>query len=482
MMVRHQRQPSPDSRKAKTFCRLFTLAFILCLTNPGQSWAWPLTLCGDKLLGIGPLKKSDARLFGKTLKFTCNINGTFRTNFVGGRINGQDSVAIAPSLDLDLDISLTDTERFHFLFRPFDKGVSGAPARPDLATQWRPTPPEGEDKTLRNYDFEPDRAWFEMQPLTWLSPDDRHPLDFNLAGGRIPLLFHNNYWWNEDVLGFAISKNNIYLPPLSNLNIIAIGAFDELNNFDDASIAGIAALIDYKGYFFEGTFAYVWDNTEARDRFFSGVSVTKQVGLTGVSLRFLLNQSDGVQGGGDLGALFVIETETRLFSDYLYAGEARLYANSFYATRNWQSIGGGNVARQGFLLQTDRSITIPALVNRGIDSGGVVMGVIFNPEGTVTVAPEIAFLRDDSARRTDSSGQPAGDLEQFGLGLRIQADLARLLLPGRIDPWYDADYEKIDKRLSRYLYGLQLRTTLYNIFPTAGQSDHAFRVEILYDF
>ncbi len=481
MMVRHRRKPSADSKKARTFCQVLVLAIMVFLTLPSQLGAWPWTVCGDELLGIGPLGKSDASLFGKTFKPTCNINGTFRTNYVGGRINGDNTIAFAPSLDLDLDIILTATERFHFLFRPFDHGVSGAPARPNRATQWRPRPPSGERKTLSHYDFEPDRAWFEMQPLTWIFPDDRYPLDFTVAGGRIPLAFHNNYWMNEDVLGFAVSKNNIYLPPLQNLNIITFGAFDELNNFDDASFAGIGAFIDYKGYFIETTFAYVWDDTAANDRFFSGVSVTKQFGLTGFALRFLLNEDDGVSGGADLGALFAIETETRLFNDLFYAGEARLYANTFYATRNWESIGGGNVARQGFLFQTDRSITVPSLLNRGIDSGGLAVGMIFNPEGTVTVTPEAGFLRDER-KRSRSGKDTAGNLEQIGLGLRIQADLARLFLRGRIDPWYDADFDKIEERLSDYLYGLQLRTTWINIIPTSGQSEHAFRVELLYDF
>ncbi len=481
MMVQRRRQPSVDRSKTRTFCQLLALAFIFWLTNPSQVGAWPWTVCGDELLGIGPIGKSDAALFGKTFKPTCNINGTFRANYVGGRINGDNTIAFAPSLNLDLDIILTATERFHFLFRPFDHGVSGAPARPDRATQWRSRPPSGEKKTLRHFDFEPDRAWFEMQPLTWIFPDDRYPLDFTIAGGRIPLAFHNNYWMNDDVLGFAISKNNIYLPLLQNLNVIAFGAFDEMNRFQDAQVAGIGAFIDYRGYFVEMTFAYAFDRTIRNDRFFSGISVTKQVGLTGVALRFLLNEDDGVQKGPDLGALFVFESETRLFHEIFYGGEARLYANGFYSTRNWAPLTGGNVARQGFLFQTDRSLTIPSLLNRGIDSGGFAVGMIFNPEGTVTVTPEAGFLRDER-KRSRSGKDTAGNLEQIGLGLRVQAGLARLLLSGRTFPWYSADFDKIDERLSDLLYGLQIRTTWYNIIPTSGQSEHAFRVELLYDF
>ena len=191
-----------------SFFQILALAFIFFLTNPSQLGAWPWTVCGDELLGIGPIGKSDATLFGKTFKPTCNINGTLRMNYVGGRIDGENSVVFAPSLNLDLDVILTDTERLHFLFRPFDHGVSGAPARPRRATQWRPKPGFRQQGSANRFDFEPDRAWFEMQPFTWLSPDDRYPLDFTIAGGRIPLAFHNNYWMNDDVLGFAISKNN----------------------------------------------------------------------------------------------------------------------------------------------------------------------------------------------------------------------------------------------------------------------------------
>ena len=481
MMVRHQRKQWADSSKAWTFCQILVLAFIFFLTNPSQLGAWPWTVCGDELLGIGPIGKSDATLFGKTFKPTCNINGTLRMNYVGGRIDGENSVVFAPSLNLDLDVILTDTERLHFLFRPFDHGVSGAPARPRRATQWRPKPGFRQEGSANRFDFEPDRAWFEMQPFTWLSPDDRYPLDFTIAGGRIPLAFHNNYWMNDDVLGFAISKNNIYFPPFQNLNVITFGAFDEMNRFSDAQVAGIGAFVDYRGYFVEATFAYAFDRTIRNDRFFSGISVTKQFGLTGFSVRIMLNEDDGVQKGPDLGALFVFESETRLFNEIFYGGEIRLYANGFYSTRNWAPLTGGNVARQGFLFQTDRSLSIPALVNRGIDSGGAAIGVIFNPEGTVTVTPELGFLRDER-RRSRTGRRTAGNLEQIGLGLRVQAGLARLLLPGRTFPWFNADYGKIDQRLAALLYGAQLRTTWYNIIPTSGESEHAFRIELLYDF
>jgi len=99
----------------------------------------------------------------------------------------------------------------------------------------------------------------------------------------------------------------------------------------------------------------------------------------------------------------------------------------------------------------------------------------------VTVTPELGFLRDER-RRSRTGRRTAGNLEQIGLGLRVQAGLARLLLSGRTFPWYNADYDKIDQRLAALLYGAQLRTTWTNIIPTSGQSEHAFRVELLYDF
>ncbi len=482
MMLQHGRQPWADSAGSRTLFWVLILTLLFYLAAPSQVGAWPWTFCGDRLLGVGAIGKSEATLFGKTFKPACNLNGTLRLNYIGGRIDAENSIIFAPSLNLDLDVQLTNTERFHLLFRPFDHGVSGSPARFNRATQWRPKRGQGQKTgSAHHLDFEPDRVWFEMQPFTWLSPQDLVPVDINVAVGRIPLAFHNNYWWNEDFLGFSISKNNIYLPPLQNLNVITFWAFDELNSFQEATVAGLGAFIDYRGYFIEATFAYAWDRTKRNDRFFAGVSATKQIGLSGVSLRLMLNEDNGEQGGADLGALFVIETETRIFHESLYGGEVRLYVNGFYATRNWAPVGGGNVARQGFLFQTDRSISIPALVNRGIDSGGGAIGVIFNPEGTVTVTPELGFLRDER-KRSRTGRRAAGNLEQIGLGLRVQAGLARLLLAGETFPWHSADFDKINQRRDSLLYGLQLRTTWYNIIPTAGETEHAFRVELLYDF
>lgn len=481
MTLRHKNH-QPIAPRTRVLLRLLVLSFFFCLASPSLVGAWPWTICGDKLLGIGPLGKSDLSLFGKTLKPACDINGTFRLNYIGGRIDAENTHIFAPALDLDLNLILTATERFHLLFRPFDNGVSGAPARPSRSTQFRAKRGQGQKKNVTTkLDFRPDRAWFEMQPLTWFFPEDEVPLDINIAGGRIPLAFHNNYWMNDDVLGFSMSQNNLYLPPLSNLNVIIFGAFDEINRFDNANIGGIGAFIDYRGYFVEVTFAYVFDNTKADNRFFTGISITKQLGLTGAALRILLNEDNGVQGGPDLGALFVIETETRVFSEHLYAGEIRLYINMFYAMENWAPLTGGNVARQGFLFQTDRSIPIAALENRGVNSGGWVLGVIFNPEGDFTVTPEFGFLRDERPRLRGGR-RAAGDLEQVGLGLRVQAGLAKFLLAGSTYPWYDADYDKIEQRLNALLYGAQVRTTWAQILPTAGETEHTFRFELIYDF
>ncbi len=466
--------------RMRVFCQVFALILLFFLVTPDGAGAW--TVFGDKLVGRGPLIESEYKLFGRTLSPSLDLNGTGRFNYIGGRIDAENSFIFAPQLNLDMNLQLTARDRIHALFRPFDHGVSGPPGRPGRATQWRAKRGRGQRKsTAHKLDFEPDRIWFEIEPFTWLSPQDRVPLDILVAGGRIPLVFHNQYWMNEDVLGFAVSKNNIYVPALSNLNVIMFGAFEEMNRFQDAQVAGIGAFIDYKGYFVEATFAYAFDKTIRNDRFFSGISVTKQVGLTGFALRVLLNEDDGVQGGPDLGALFVVESETPIFLDEALGGAGRLYVNAFYGTRNYAPLGAGNVGRQGFLFRPDRSIQVPTLIPRGTDSGGGVVGFVFNAEGDVTVTPEVGFVRDER-RRSRTGRRTAGNLEQIGLGLRIQGTLAKFLIPGSTFPWFAADFGKIEERLEAGLYGLQLRTTWYNIIPTAGQTQHALRIELLYDF
>jgi len=452
-----------SGRSIQVSCQIFALILLFCLLSADGGEAF--TVFGDKLVGKGPVSASKVTLFGRPLSPALDLNGTARLNFIGGRIDAENIAAFAPQLALDVNLQLTARDRIHLLIRPFDHGVSGAPARPSRATQWR-SDGQGQWKL----DFEPDRAWLEIEPFTWLSSEDRVPLDILLAGGRIPLSFHNQYWLNEDVLGFAVSKNNIYFPVLSNLNVIMFGAFDELNAFDNAKVAGLGIFIDYKGYFVETTFAYAFDHTVRDDRFFAGVSVSKSLGLSGVAFRVLLNQADGVQKGPDLGALFVIEFERRLFFEGL-GGEARLYANTFYGTRNWATLGGGSMGRQGFLFQPDRSVSVPTLISRGTDSGGAAVGLIFRAERDVTVTPEVGFVRDER-----------DNLTQIGLGLRGQINLSRLLILGSTFPWWAADFDKVEKRLETALYGLQLRATLYNIIPTAGQNQHGFRVELLYDF
>ena len=116
-------------------------------------------------------------------------------------------------------------------------------------------------------------------------------------------------------------------------------------------------------------------------------------------------------------------------------------------------------------------MSVPTLIARGTDSGGAAVGLIFRAERDVTVTPEVGFVRDER-----------DNLTQIGVGLRAQINLSRLLILGSTFPWWKADFDKVEKRLVTGLYGLQLRTTLYNIIPTAGQNEHGFRVELLYDF
>lgn len=438
------------------------------------SYARAFTLFGSPgFLSPGPVKSLPFTLLGEQVTPRLDVDGYFRTQILDEQLKfpGYKHFArslIAPEVDLEVNLKLTATQRIHAEFQPLDGGL----LRP---TVYAIRPGGGWTVRTDRAGGEPATLFYEGEFLNWLTPRDQYPLDLNLAVGRFPLSFQNGILLNNIVDGFAISKNNIELGNLSNLNVIYFltrgetqgGFMDPVQEQEERkNLTGVNFDADVYNYFVEGSFYYSYDNPQTtrfpRDlnRGFWGLSVTRSFGNNGISLRALGDTGNESQGNGQL---FVLETGQQALGVYTYV-------NIFGAT-NWLSASNqfdAPLINEGILLTPDRLTPTPGLKASGAQEVGGIWGIIFNPRGHTTVTPEFGFTVD-TAQHNNS---------QVGAALQIQTDIAEDLMPGN-------SLEIIAKR--GLLYGALARFTIAGIrnenTKIAGESfDYISKLELIYQF
>ncbi|MEW6324992.1 MAG: hypothetical protein AB1515_06360, partial [Nitrospirota bacterium] len=223
------------------------------------------------------------------------------------------------TLTLDSDLQLTATLRFHARWRPIEnqviynsEGGSDRFARGSL-----------EDETL-------ERVFFEVKLLNLI----------DAAGGRVPLLFHNLYMAEDDVVGLLIAKNNIALGALPNARVLVFGTVlgkdSELDRLAGQRVGlyGIDAAVDTSRYIIEATFGSL-SNAEfdSREERHAGLSITRIEQRQSTSLRGLFSD---VQTNRHSGGLVILEHSYVLASRFF--DRPTVYLNGFYGTADYLSM------------------------------------------------------------------------------------------------------------------------------------------------
>jgi hypothetical protein len=419
------------------------------------------TLFGtSRELSPGPVDQLPATLFGEQLAPRLDLDGFIGVQSVAYRQDGVDHAETAVMMNLDVDLKLTATQRVHVLFQPLESGT-----RKPTKYTFLPDDESGWDVQTQAV---PARAWYEGQPFNWLSPNDRVPLDVTVAGGRMPLFFHNGLWFDNTFDGFALSKNNLEIGNAANVNVLYFltrgqtlgGVTPEQERETQKNVMGAVLTADWLGYFLEASWAWSYDNPSDLVRNFWGLSATRQLGSVGLSLRVLGSTGNSASGAGELG---VLEVE-KIFP------KARLYTNLVGGTANWLpvSVEGAPLSREGILFTFDRLVPFPSLNPTGQDTFGGVIGVVWNAGGIYTVTPEIGGLVDEHHHGND----------QIGVAVQFQADLASLIIPG-------STVAETQRR--GLLYGALLRLTVLDIRNegdafAGSRNDYGGRLELVYRF
>ncbi|MEK6549093.1 MAG: hypothetical protein AABZ51_03235, partial [Nitrospirota bacterium] len=326
---------------------------------------------------------SEWRPYGGTLRFA--LHGDYQIFEVGKVRDAAQTglLRLQHTLTFEPDVQLTDTFRLHARWRPLNNEAFFFDE-----TQGRP------DRVQR--------AFFEAQAV-----------GLDMAGGRLPLEFHNLYMAQDDVLGGLIAKNNLNLFGLPNIRVLAFGTasgrFHELEGRAGRQLGlyGIDAVIDTTRYITEATFGFLRDeDVTNRNERHGGLSIIRIQPRQSTSIRAFGNWNEGNQ---QTGGLFIIEHSYVFPAEYLE--RPTWYVNGFYGTRDYRSMAAGSLKNLGFLF--NQLNLAPQLANTGIDAFGFATGILLGRSRDFTVTPEFSMVFDQSRLNND---QMAG-------GIRTQTRL-----------------------------------------------------------
>ena len=339
--------------------------------------------------------------------------------------NNRRRDGIGHQLIVDFDLALTGTERLHVQFRPVGEENSGG-------SFWQLNDPT---RSIDHSTGIPQRWWIEgeLQSLfSSLIGDERKQIDINYTAGRFPMLLHNGLLMNDEIIGVMLGKNTITSTPLSNLNIQAFYAIDEVDSFPrSGELYGVHLSGDYRHAFLKATFARLERDAGTADlesNWFA-FSATKFFGPLTLAGRTMLKDGSGT-GNGD-GQLYVLESSfTRLpphLIEELTGIELMVaYLNIFKANDQWTPISGGNFSRLRNAFTVNPLLNLSA-TTLPTDSHGASLGVqLFRHHQDESLIPEVAY-EEQSADAV------------WGVGLRYQKKLnARMFLELRgIKSWSD---------------------------------------------
>ena len=334
---------------------------------------------------------------------------------------GRRQDGIGHQLLVDLNLDLTATERFHVQFRPLGRKNSGG-------SFWQLNDPSHYDD---NSTLIPDRYWFEGEfnsIFGGLFDDPFTPRDYHVVVGKFPFVLQNALLMNDDIVGIAVNKNTILIPPLSNLNVQMFFAFDDVDSTEAPSpdLFGTNLVADYRRALIELTYARLHEAGDSGlDSHYAAAGVTKFLGPLALAGRALFKWGDDA-GNGD-GQLYVMESNwTRQFSGRFqcWTGieEGVFYGNVFKATSGWTPISGGNFDRLRSAFEVNPLVSIARGLSTEDTIGGCLGVQLFRHHEDESFIPEIAYEAPDG---TPVWGIGLNYLRKIGPRTYIQARSVR---------------------------------------------------------
>ncbi len=315
----------------------------------------PILELGDPFLGPGPIGRGFTIPTGALWQPSLLVFGEYRSALQTFNDGEETFTEWVNRLDIFGNLQLSGTERLLVGVRPLDDGrrFTGYFIEPDGAEQ-----SGGDDEfntRITHLFFEGDFG----QIFPGLDPKDTGQLDIGFSVGRQPLFYQEGLLINDRVDAVGITKNNIFLDGINNLQVTFLYGWNEINrgnNIEDhnAQLFGFFAEADTSMSTFNFDAVFIYDDDSRADNsdglFFAG-SAIQRIGKINTSFRALtsipLNEESPAVGQGEL-----------LFAELSYTpahSEDILYCNGFWAVDEFSSAArgpdtGGPLGRTGLLF------------------------------------------------------------------------------------------------------------------------------------
>jgi len=399
----------------------------------------PLIEIGRPLYREGPLPPSYHFLGAKNpASPSLVVYGDWRAAMAFNDTGSKEVGQVATRLNLEADLAITSTERFHALFRPFDR--NGKFTRYEFAGDDRRRGEATLDGNVDAFFFEGDLGNIASGAFGTYST-----VDIPFAAGLMPLVFHNGVWTDDAITGVAFGQagRNSRTLGISNMDVSVFAGFNKvsspalrnaLGDFadKDARIMGAALFVDANEGHWEFGIGRVDGRRELAEQGYdsAAISFTRRYGgWLSNSVRVVgafgqdreRNRQQSADG-------FAVLLENSLISHKPLTLVP--YFNLFAGFDRPQSLArdpgaGGILKNTGILFETDGLTNFPKLDDSAHNTYGGALGIQYLFELDQQIVVEIAGL--DVREGAFEAGRAARG-PQYGAGIRYQLPLTNALI------------------------------------------------------
>lgn len=357
-----------------------------------------------------------------------SVFGDLRVGVAFNDNGAQEKAVLGVATNLNFNLELTGTERIHMFWQPLDD-ISGLEfAGPD------------ESDGVFNERNDPTTLFFEgdIGAIATGLTDEYQAFDMPIAFGLVPLLFQNGVWFDDAIMGVALTLPAQNSPALdiTNFDITVFAGWDEItsdaftNNAGvradhEADIYGVAGFFDWQEGYLELGYAYLQDTDKnsGGDQSYHNITAAfskRYFGKIANATRVIGNfGQDKAANGTRTANGFLLISENAFITHSITLIP---YANFFVGKDTPQKAAGtGNLKQVGLSFETDALTGFPRLNDTGADAIGGAIGVEYLFGLEQQIVGEIAFQTpwDDEEGITDT---------QVGFGLRYQRPLSNRLI------------------------------------------------------
>jgi len=375
----------------------------------------PLIELGTPFYDVGPLGE-DYALMGdlNLMRPGFRVYGDWRVG-VAYNDNGanNEKALVATRLNLEMDLAITATERFHALFRPFDKD--------NQFTRYEFAGPDSADGFVNEINGQPVTLFFEGDIGAMMAgmTGEYQSFDLPVAAGLIPLITQNGIWLDDAFVGgaFSIVAQNSPSLDISNYDITVFGGFDDVTTQviknaeggqadEDLAIVGIAGFFDANEGYWEAGYGSIIGYDTLRDQGYDNLTLafTRRYGswLSNSVRGFYTFGEDLPNGAPSTAGGYAILVENSLVTSMPLTLVP--YFNAWVGVDQPQPLAkqvGGLLTNTGINFATDNLTGFPTLDSSANDTFGGALGVeyLFNLDKQIVF--EVAGLRafGDSTNR-----------------------------------------------------------------------------------